>query len=219
MSRATYTLALTVSPDCTYGRGVTPAARRQTKAEQRDATRARILDAAVSCLVELGYARTTTLVVQERAGVSRGALLHHFPTRADLLSETVAHLFALQLAERSNLQLRPGKRIEQAVRLLWAIMTSTLSIAIQELWTAARTDLELRAALVRHDEVVMFEAMHTCAYIFGPELAAQAQFEPTMRLLISSMRGAAQERALHPTSSARNELTMWVEVATRMLSD
>jgi AcrR family transcriptional regulator len=194
-------------------------APRPTKAEQRDATRARILDAAVSCLIELGYARTTTLVVQERAGVSRGALLHHFPTRADLLAETVAHLFALQLRERATLQLRPGKRIEQGVRLLWAIMTSTLSIAIQELWTAARTDLELRAGLVRHDEVVRTEAMHTCAYLFGPELAAQAQFEPTMHLLISSMRGVAQERALHPTSSARNDLAMWVEVATRMLSD
>ena len=198
---------------------MTTTARRPTKAEQRDATRARILDAAVSCLIELGYARTTTLVVQERAGVSRGALLHHFPTRADLLAETVAHLFALQLAERSNLQLRPGKRIEQGVRLLWAIMTSTLSIAIQELWTAARTDAELRAALVRHDELVMGEALRTCAYVFGAELAAHPQFEPTMRLLISSMRGAGQERALHPTSSARNELATWTEVATRMLSD
>jgi AcrR family transcriptional regulator len=197
----------------------TSAPRRPSKAEQRDATRARILDAAVSCLIELGHARTTTLVVQERAGVSRGALLHHFPTRADLLAETVAHLFALQLAERSNLQIRPGKRIEQAVRLLWAIMTSTLSIAIQELWTAARTDAELRAALVRHDELVMSEALHTCAYIFGPELAAQPGFEPTMRLLISSMRGVAQERVLHPSTSVRNDLALWGEVAGRMLCD
>ncbi|MGC9544677.1 helix-turn-helix domain-containing protein, partial [Streptomyces sp. UG1] len=48
--------------------------------EQRVATRAQIVDAAVESLIEVGVAATTTLEVQRRAGVSRGALLHHFPT-------------------------------------------------------------------------------------------------------------------------------------------
>lgn len=197
---------------------MTTAARRPTKAQQSEATRARILDAAVSCLVELGYARTTTLVVQERAGVSRGALLHHFPTRADLLSDTVAHLFDLQVCERAKLQLRPGARVEQAVRVLWAIMTSSLSITISELWTATRTDPELRAALARHDDMMQREVDRTCAMLFGPDLAEHPQFANTTRLLISSMRGVAQDRLLPSGASARHDLSMWTEVATRMLS-
>jgi AcrR family transcriptional regulator len=51
-----------------------------------------LLEAAVDSLVELGFARTTTLEVQRRAGVSRGALLHHFPSKAELLVATIAHL-------------------------------------------------------------------------------------------------------------------------------
>ena len=140
---------------------------RPTKAEQRAATRARILDAAVTCLVELGHARTTTLVVQERAGVSRGALLHYFPTRAELLAETVNHLFEMQISERESMSLRVGGRIEQAVRLLWAMSTSTLSIAALELWTAARTDTELRSALVKHEAYLNAEVRLIRHYLHG----------------------------------------------------
>lgn len=193
-------------------------ASRPSKAEQREATRARILDAAVACLVELGYAKTTTLAVQERAGVSRGALLHHFPTRAELLAQTLTHFFALQEAERSSLTLRPGGRIEQAVRLLWAMSTLPMPVAVQELWTAARTDPELRAALVRHDVVVEREVHLTCVQLFGPELAAHPMFERTIRLLLTSMRGCAQTRALQPGSSAQEDLATWTDVAIRLLA-
>tara|TARA_Y100000780_G_scaffold25072_1_gene20808 strand:- start:44 stop:280 length:237 start_codon:yes stop_codon:yes gene_type:complete len=60
-----------------------------SRREQREATRERILMAAVDVLVERGTASTTTLEVQARSGVGRGTLLHHFPTHADLLSATV----------------------------------------------------------------------------------------------------------------------------------
>ena len=69
-------------------------ARRRTQEERSAATQTRLLDAAVECLVELGYGATTTTVVAERAGVSRGAQLHHFATRADLVGAAVQHVFA-----------------------------------------------------------------------------------------------------------------------------
>ena len=68
---------------------VPPLGRR----EARTATsRARILDAAVACLVESGYSGATTLQIQARAGVSRGRLLHHFPSRDELLVAASRHL-------------------------------------------------------------------------------------------------------------------------------
>ena len=60
--------------------------------QQRLATRRRIVRAAVDSFEALGYAATTTLEVQRRAGVSRGALLHHFRTRAELVAAAVAEL-------------------------------------------------------------------------------------------------------------------------------
>ncbi|MDX3229932.1 helix-turn-helix domain-containing protein [Streptomyces sp. ME19-01-6] len=60
--------------------------------QQRDRTLARIVDAAVDSLIEVGVTATTTLEVQRRAGVSRGALLHHFPTHEDLFGAAIGLL-------------------------------------------------------------------------------------------------------------------------------
>src|SRR4030081_2685364 len=69
-----------------------PKPARPIRASQLEATRRRILDAAVASLIRQGTAATTTVAVQERAGVSRGALLHHFPTHAQLLAATIDEL-------------------------------------------------------------------------------------------------------------------------------
>ena len=66
--------------------------QRRTQAERSATTREALLDATISCLVKDGYANTTTARVAERAGVSRGAHLHHFQTRAALVAAAVAHL-------------------------------------------------------------------------------------------------------------------------------
>ena len=62
---------------------------RRTQAERSAATRKVLLDAAVNCLFENGYGATTTLMVAEAAGVSRGAMLHQFPSKADLMAFVV----------------------------------------------------------------------------------------------------------------------------------
>src|SRR3546814_20714813 len=54
--------------------------------------RQRLLEATVECLVEVGFARTSTTLVPQRAGVSRGAQLHHFPTKKDLVLAAVEHV-------------------------------------------------------------------------------------------------------------------------------
>ena len=67
-------------------------ARRRTQAERRAATRSALLDAALACLVEEGYANLTTRNVAERAGVSQGTQMHYFPTRARFVAEAVRHV-------------------------------------------------------------------------------------------------------------------------------
>ena len=65
---------------------------RRSQDERTAQTRARVLDAVLGCLVERGYAGTTTTAVAARAGVSRGAQLHHYRTRAALVAAAVEHL-------------------------------------------------------------------------------------------------------------------------------
>src|SRR5436190_7809532 len=65
---------------------------RRSNAERSAATQARLLDATIECLVERGWAGTSTTEIVRRAGVSRGAQVHHYPTKEDLVLAAVEHL-------------------------------------------------------------------------------------------------------------------------------
>ena len=75
------------------------AATRVPQADRTRAMRARLLEATVELLVERGFAGTSTTLVSDRAGVSRGAQLHHFPTKNDLVVAAVEHLTERRGAE------------------------------------------------------------------------------------------------------------------------
>src|SRR3954466_7118863 len=121
--------------------------RRRTQAERSAATREALLDATIACLVRDGYANTTTARVAERAGVSRGAHLHHFQTRDALLAAAADHLPAKRgehlLAAADELPDGPD-RIARGLDLLWASYANPLYQATLDLWTHGRTDPELR---------------------------------------------------------------------------
>jgi AcrR family transcriptional regulator len=72
---------------------------REPQQERSRATRARLLSAAVECLAERGWAGSTVSVVAERAGVSRGAAQHHFPTREDLFTAALEHVTEVRIEE------------------------------------------------------------------------------------------------------------------------
>ncbi|MEV6302761.1 TetR/AcrR family transcriptional regulator [Actinoplanes sp. NPDC051861] len=127
------------------------AATRRTQAQRSEATRAKILDATVQCLVERGYAETTTAEVLARADVPRGTLLHHFPTKVDLLAGAVQHVARKRLSGLgAELAAVPDGTdpIDAVIDVVWHHFSSPLFWAALELWNAARTDAELRDALV-----------------------------------------------------------------------
>ncbi|WP_328469253.1 TetR/AcrR family transcriptional regulator [Actinoplanes sp. NBC_00393] len=139
---------------------------RRTQAQRSESTRIKILDATVQCLVERGYAETTTSEVIARADVPRGTLLHHFPTKVDLLVAAVQHVARRRLdglaAELAAAELAaPGgaDRLDALIDILWRHFSSPLFWAALELWNAARTDAELRDALVPVEKEV-FGVLH-----------------------------------------------------------
>ena len=119
--------------------------------ERSVATRAALLDAALECLVERGYAATTTIETARRAGVSRGAQQHHFPTKAELLTTVVEHLLDRRRAEFVDalaLVDPASDRLDAAVDLLWSMFQGPVFVAWTELWVAARTDPALARTVV-----------------------------------------------------------------------
>jgi AcrR family transcriptional regulator len=110
--------------------------------------RARLLEATVELLVQRGYAGTSTTLVSERAGVSRGAQLHHFPTKQDLVVAAVQHVTEVRGAELAAAaeRLPTGARRTRAVlQMLGDHFTSPVFSAALELWVAARSDEALLA--------------------------------------------------------------------------
>lgn len=136
------------------------AALRDPKQDRSRATRQRLLEAAVACLAEHGWARSTVAVVAERAGVSRGAAQHHFPTREDLFTAAVQHvaeersaaLRALLSHEHEHERERergpepggPG-RVAEVVEALVELYTGPLFRAALQLWVVASYEEQLGA--------------------------------------------------------------------------
>ena len=127
-----------------------PVRERVPQEERTRAMRQRLLEATIDCLVEEGWSGTSTTLVSKRAGVSRGAQLHHFPTKNDLVLAAVEHLTDVrgteltQAADRLPLG-RP--RTRAVLEMLAEHFTSPVFTAALELWVAARTDPTLQAAV------------------------------------------------------------------------
>jgi AcrR family transcriptional regulator len=130
---------------------VTAAPSRQPQQDRSRATRARLLEAAIASLAELGYHASTVAVVAERAGVSRGAAQHHFPTREALFTAALEHVTHVRAEElRRELDELPGERPSTAdiVDLTFALFSGQLFRAALTLWVAAASEPSLREQVV-----------------------------------------------------------------------
>ncbi|MCW2497654.1 MAG: betI 1 [Jatrophihabitans sp.] len=119
--------------------------------------RGRLLDATIDCLAASGYGGLSTNDVVRRAGVSRGALAHHFPSKTDLVVAAGQRLIDERAAEfRQRFAAIPqGERtIQQALDVLWSFFESSTFAAIVELDVAARTHRELRRSLAGTGEQI-----------------------------------------------------------------
>lgn len=123
---------------------------RRTQAERREATIGKLVDATIRSIEEIGYARTSLQQICKRAGVSHGGVFRHFATLTELVvaaAEEVARRQLEAFARRVE-QLGPAATPEDALRLLRAACRAPSNVVWYELIIAARTDPELKAALV-----------------------------------------------------------------------
>ncbi|MBA3465555.1 MAG: TetR/AcrR family transcriptional regulator [Deltaproteobacteria bacterium] len=184
----------------------------RTQQQRRDETRRALLDAAVESLIEVGFARTTTLEVQRRADVSRGALLHHFPSKAELLVAAVDHLAEMRARELKQLaamlpEERAGRaRTDAVLGLLWQCFSGTFFQVAMELRTAARTDPELRAVLVTAERSLRDRIVAQSRTLFGKDVAEHPGLERALDLTLQLMIGSAMSAVLHKDEARIDDL-------------
>ena len=195
---------------------------RRTQEERSASTRQRLLDATLESLVEVGYAATSTTAVCARAGLSRGAQLHHYPTKADLVIAAVAHL-----AQRRATELRsdvprdgsPEERLGTALDAIWASFSGPLFSAALELWIAARSDAELRASLVRFERKVGRAMAALFTELAEPVAAPPREVRQLLELTFHVMRGMALQRILRGDDTERRRLfDLWKRMVSESLA-
>ena len=195
--------------------------RAGTARADRDAaaTRQRLLDAAVECLIELGVAATTTLAVQRRAGTSRGALLHHFPTHADLLAASVAELVKRNeqavTASRAGIS-EPLDPLRTAVTALAFAGRQPSYLAELELWAVARTDRPLKQALIAAERAAKREIDRVSAELFANWKDLEA-YDDAVALTQHFVRGLAISENLRSSAARRERLiSAWTDAMRSM---
>jgi AcrR family transcriptional regulator len=181
----------------------------KTQIERSAETRRLINMATIRSLVEAGYASTTTSAVCARAGVSRGALTHHFASKHEMMTAAITHLSEVRERELSvNARgIADGPdRVRAVIALLWDSFRSELFYASLELWTAARTDPMLKAALYAAEHELGARHRTLVAELFGPPLATHPRFGRTMEILFRQLRGAAVTRILRQDPEGENSV-------------
>ncbi|GBE66944.1 putative TetR-family transcriptional regulator [Mycobacterium sp. MFM001] len=153
--------------------------------------RARLLDATIDCLVSYGYGGTTTPRVAEIAGVTRGAQVHHFGSKEDLVVAAIEHLAQQRaqaaIRELGRVQGSPDP-ITTVLDFLWESHQGPMFIATIELWVAARTNPVLARQIERVEPVVNSTLIAAIAQLI-PDQAAQKQIRNVVYTAMDALRG------------------------------
>ena len=191
------------------------------QAQKSAATREQILSAAVRCIVELGYSRTTTMKIAERAGLSRGATLHHFPSKLDIIRAAVDYLHERRLrAFRNSVNAIPEgtDRIKAATEAYWAHATHPIFVAFFELSVAARTDKELRKILRPAQKSFDEEWYKTAQEVFPEWQSDREAFDLALALVQHLMEGIAISTMTHQRQTDHDNLKEYLEAQLRELA-
>ncbi|GAA0627414.1 TetR/AcrR family transcriptional regulator [Streptomyces crystallinus] len=189
--------------------GVLTSAAKSPKQDRSRATRQRLLEAAVACLAEHGWAGSTVSVVAERAGVSRGAAQHHFPTREDLFTAAVEYV-----AEERSSALRalgPTDR-HTVVASLVDLYTGPLFRAALHLWVAAANEPQLHARVRELEARVGRESHRIAVTLLGADESVPGVRE-TVQGLLDMARGLGLANLLTDDGARRRRVvSQWAEL-------
>lgn len=196
---------LTVCLSVPHAVRVSPTTHERTpQSERTRAMRLRLMEATIDCLVEYGWAGTTTTIVSRRAGVSRGAQLHHFPSKLDLVVASVEHLMARRGEEIEHIAdgLSEGARTRATLDVLAQMFDSPVFFAALELWVAARSDEELRATVAPLERRIGRRTHEQAVVLFGVD-ESRGRNRQLIQATLDLMRGLGLASSLSDDTARR----------------
>jgi AcrR family transcriptional regulator len=183
-------------------------------------TRARILSVAMRLFAEQGYHPAGNAVIAEAAGLTRGAMLYHFPSREALLDAAIPYIQAerARAFERVAKDMPPGAdRTDHAIDSYWRLLHEPAFIAFSELEAAARTDEALRARLADAREA--FDMAQVSEHMFAMVQAGSGpRFQASRDLARFVLEGLARAHLAYDAEGRTERLLNVVKRAARMLN-
>ena len=193
-----------VTPTHRRIRSITPSSKtsrpRRTQAERTEETKAALIQAAVTVLHQQGYNAATTAVIADEAGVSRGSIIYHFSTRAQLMSEVITFVYEKERRHYQELA-RQGvdlSRLEEWPAILWEVFSQPSGMAVIEVLQASRSDPELAALVIPTQKSVEQASVDA---IMGWIPGDTAHTKATVRLFVWAIRGLALSSVLSPDTT------------------
>ena len=183
------------------------------QAQKSAMTRDRILDAAINCFVDLGYTHVTTAKVADSAGVSRGAMLHHFPSKTELIQAAVEYLHGKLLEDfTARVNAIPGKlkgkaRRRAGIEAYWDHLTGDLFVIYHELLVASRTDPELERILTNSQQLFEQHVREGTQKLFSEWRDRGDRFLLAMDVTKFLMEGMAASRLMTDRQARVKRLT------------
>ena len=187
---------------------------REPQQNRSRATRARLLESAITCLAELGWSASTVAVVAEHAGVSRGAAQHHFPTREALFTAALEHV-TRERGEQMRRELHE-RRTETDTRaivdLVFGLFTGTFFRAALMLWVAAAAEAPLREQIVPLEARIGREVHRVVVELLGVDEQVPGVRE-TVQATLDLARGLGLANLLTDDSARRDGIArQWAAV-------
>jgi AcrR family transcriptional regulator len=200
-----------------------PAAKTARSQEARSAEmRRRLLDATLDSIHEVGFQNTSTTEVVRRAGVSRGALLHHFPTKEALIAAAVRHLLNTEVADIGKVAeaaARGEMTIEAFVDNMWRRFSGRLFMITLDYLASARTDPRLRESLrpITREFHQALDAIWT--QFFEPASLSAKQTQVTLNMTLCLLRGMGVQTIQRDDPAYFAEmLASWKDILNRLLA-
>jgi len=194
-----------------------PKRQRRPQAERSAGTRAKLIEATVSCLHRFGYSGTTVSLVASEAGVSRGAMTHQFPTKVDMMLALVRAEFDEDVAfyEASFAERDLREALADLPVTLWGRLNRPAAIAVTEIMLASRSDQELASRLrTMQSEIDQMARAGIAARMLRAGVAPRPDESAIHRLIVAAVRGLSIEALF---MSGVSELEASVAVLRTML--
>lgn len=161
--------------------------------EQRSArSRKALLKSAIACISDLGCEQATVEVIARNAGLSRGAVQHHFGSRNELLAAVVDEFgSSLSTAHQISPELPLEKRLERAIDLTWKRLKTPHFLAVIHIWLSLKHTPGMRPTVARKVKQIEMDLDAEWQRLFVHDEVAGATVSATRRLVLATLRGLA----------------------------